>query len=239
MKKTTAQDYDVVVVGGTPGGIMAAVAAAREGATVLLLERTAHLGGLPANGLGCTDIATQGATGGLYAEFIKRIREHYVTTYGAESAQATVCCNGLHFESSLAERVLEAMLGEQAAAVTVLRQLQFGALRERVTLEQGRVRRVEVLNRQTGQLEGYAGRVFIDATYEGDLAAAAGAAFRTRREGRHEYNEAAAGRIYKTWIGSEGEGSTGEGDDTIQAHNYRPAPFGLSFRISSRLAFRF
>jgi len=219
--KTASQEYDVIVVGGTPGGIMAAVAAARGGATVLLLERTAHLGGLPANGLGCTDIATHGATGGLYAEFIARIHDYYVQTYGADSEQVRLCCNGLHFEASLAERVLEFLLGEHAGAVTVLRERQFEAQGGHVAMEAGRVRRVEVRNRKTGQLESYAGRVFVDATYEGDLAAAAGAPFRTRREGRTEYNEAAAGRIYKAWAGGAGEGSTGEGDDTIQAYNYR------------------
>ncbi|MBW3625379.1 MAG: FAD-dependent oxidoreductase, partial [Armatimonadetes bacterium] len=60
-----AEAYDIVIVGGTPGGIMAAIGAARGGRSVVLLERTMHLGGLPANGLGATDIHTRGATGGL------------------------------------------------------------------------------------------------------------------------------------------------------------------------------
>jgi heterodisulfide reductase subunit A-like polyferredoxin len=56
-------DVDVAVIGGTPGGLMAAIAAARESYSVVLLERSAHIGGLPANGLGATDITTRGATG--------------------------------------------------------------------------------------------------------------------------------------------------------------------------------
>src|SRR5229473_7957620 len=72
------RSFDVVVVGGTPGGIMAAVAAARRGHTVVILERTKHIGGLPANGLGATDIATRDATGGLFVEFVGRVRDYYV-----------------------------------------------------------------------------------------------------------------------------------------------------------------
>ena len=65
--------YDLVIVGGTPGGIMTAISAARMGKTSVLLERTQHIGGLPANGLGATDIATRNATTGLFAEFISNI----------------------------------------------------------------------------------------------------------------------------------------------------------------------
>ena len=60
--------FDIVVVGGNPGGIMAAIAAARQGKTSVILERSQHIGGLPANGLGATDIATREATTGLLPE---------------------------------------------------------------------------------------------------------------------------------------------------------------------------
>ena len=56
--------YDLVIVGGNPGGIMAAISAARMGKTSVILERTRYIGGLPANGLGATDIATRAATTG-------------------------------------------------------------------------------------------------------------------------------------------------------------------------------
>jgi hypothetical protein len=68
---------------------------------VLLLERTVHIGGLPANGLGATDIATRGATGGLFKEFVGRVRQHYVDTYGADSQQVKDCSNGYHSSRTL------------------------------------------------------------------------------------------------------------------------------------------
>src|SRR5436305_15114921 len=91
-----SKSYDVVIVGGTPGGIMAAISAARMGHTALILERTNHIGGLPANGLGATDIGTRGATGGLFLGFVTRVKEHYVSTYGADSQQVKKCSGGCH-----------------------------------------------------------------------------------------------------------------------------------------------
>ena len=62
--------YDLVIVSGTPSGIMAGIAAGKMGKRSLILERTTHPGGLVANGLGATDLITRGATGGLFLEFI-------------------------------------------------------------------------------------------------------------------------------------------------------------------------
>jgi len=215
--------FDVVIVGGTPGGIMAAVAAARMGNTAVILERTNHVGGLPANGLGATDIGTRGATGGLFLEFVTRVKKHYADTYGPDSQQVKDCSDGYHFEPSVAEKVFEQVLAEQPR-ITVLKQRQFDAKKESVTLDGTKLRAIRINNRDTGSAEEYAGKCFIDATYEGDLAAAAGAPFTTRREGKAEHNEPLAGRVYKKWGTSPtelGEGSTEEGDDTIQAYNYR------------------
>ena len=97
--------YDLVIVGGTPGGVMTAVSASRLGKTALLLERTRHVGGLPANGLGATDIHTRGATLGLFQEFVNRIRAFYVGRYGEDSEQVKRCDGGYYFEPSVAEGI--------------------------------------------------------------------------------------------------------------------------------------
>jgi len=213
--------YDVVVVGATPGGIMASIAAGRMGSSVLLLERSGHIGGLPANGLGATDIATRGATGGLFREFVQRIRQHYELTYGKDSPQVKDCSEGYRFEPRVAALVFQDMLNEADDKINVLIMRQFDCNPSRVIRENGRITAVQVVNRRTGSLETYRGQVFIDATYEGDLAAAAGARYRLGREGWSEFREPMAGVLYKPWGGEPGPGSSGLADNSIQAYNYR------------------
>lgn len=215
------KSYDVVIVGGCPGGIMAGVAVGRSGRSAVILDRNRHIGGLPANGLGATDIHTRGATEGLFTEFVGRIREYYLEKYGEGSEQFKVCSDGYHFEPHVAETVFEEMLGEVKNKVTVLRRRQFDALPENVVIENNAVVRIVVTNRDTGEKEVYAGKVFIDATYEGDLAAAAGVPYRLGREGKREFNEPMAGRLYKQWGGKVGPGSTQMADNAVQAYNYR------------------
>lgn len=212
---------DLVVIGGTPAGICAGIAAARHGLSVIILERTAHVGGLPANGLGATDIGTRALSGGLFRSFVERVRAHYVATYGAGSEQVKVCSDGYHFEPSVGEAVLLAMLAEQPR-ITVRLLRQFDALPANLDLRDGRISAVRVLDRSSGAGETYTATAFIDATYEGDLAAAAGVPFATRREGVADYNEPRAGRFFQAWGDPAiGAGSDGAGDDTIQAYNYR------------------
>lgn len=215
------QKYDLVIVGGNPGGIMAAISAAQRGKTSLILERTAFIGGLPANGLGATDIATRAATTGLFREFIDRIKQHYIDTYGADSDQVKVCSDGYHFEPSVGAKVFDAMLAEHKDKITILTMRQFDAEDENIRMKNDRIESVLVLNRTTGKKEEYSGKVFLDATYEGDLGAAAGIPFRVGREGKDEFNEPGAGRVYKYWAGKEGSGSTFEYDNSVQAYNYR------------------
>lgn len=219
--EVAVERFDVVIIGGAPGGITAAIAAARGGRAAVILDRNRHIGGLPANGLGATDIATRGATGGLFLEFIERVKRHYVDAYGPDSQQVKDCSDGYHFEPSVAEMVFQRMLTEQAGRITVRRRRQFDARAENVVLQRGRLRRITVTNRDTRAVEHYSGEVFIDATYEGDLAAAAGVPFRIGREAQQQYNEPMAGVLYKYWAGPPGPGSTGEGDDAVQAYNFR------------------
>ena len=207
--------------GRTPGGIMAAIAASREGKTVALLERSEHIGGLPANGLGATDIATRGATTGLFAEFVGHVRKHYADTYGPQSEQVRACSDGYHFEPHVAALVLDRMLQPERDRVTVLTRRQFDALPRNVDMEGGTIRSIAVTNRDTRKTERYAAQVFIDATYEGDLGAAAGVPFSIGREGQDEYNEIGAGRLFKLWDGPELEGTTHQADQAVQAYNYR------------------
>ena len=213
--------YDLVIIGGNPGGIMAAISAAKLGQTSVILERTEYIGGLPANGLGATDIATRNATTGLFKDFVDRVYQYYVSTYGEKSSQVQLCSNGYHFEPSVATTVFQDMIAEHKDKITILTMRQFDSDPNNLIVKDNKISKIIVTNRITGDKEIYEGSVFLDATYEGDLGAAAGVPFRVGREGKDEFNEPGAGRVYKYWGGIEGEGSTFQGDNAVQAYNYR------------------
>ena len=213
--------YDVIIIGGTPGGIMTAISAAREGKKILLLERTAYIGGLPANGLGATDLATRGATTGLFRDFLKGNLKYYVDKYGKNSQQVKDCDGGFYFEPSVAYNTLQNMLNEYQQCITVLTMRQFDSDPQNVTIENDKIVSIRIQNRLSGDVETYEGKIFVDATYEGDLGAAAGIPFRVGREGKTEFNEPGAGNVYKYWGGTEQDCSTFIGDNSIQAYNYR------------------
>jgi len=213
--------YDLVIIGGNPGGIMAAISAAKLGQTSVILERTEYIGGLPANGLGATDIATRNATTGLFKDFVDRVYQYYVSTYGEKSSQVQLCNNGYHFEPSVATTVFQDMIAEHKDKITILTMRQFDSDPNNLIVKDNKISKIIVTNRITGDKEIYEGSVFLDATYEGDLGAAAGVPFRVGREGKDEFNEPGAGRVYKYWGGIEGEGSTFQGDNAVQAYNYR------------------
>ncbi len=212
-----AANFDVVVIGGTPGGVASAIAAARLGHAVALTEYHNHLGGMSASGLGKTDIETKEAIAGLFREFVARVRTYYVKKYGEGSENVKLCRDGYYYEPSVAEAVFDQMVAEQKS-ITVYR---YHVLEE--VLRAGRrVTGVEMKNRKTGEIVELRGKIFIDATYEGDLAAFAGAPYRTGRESRAEFNELHAGVVYqnprtRTFLA----GTTGEGDKKIQAYTYR------------------
>lgn len=213
--------YDLVILGATPAGIAAAVSAARKGYNCLILERSPYIGGLPANGLGTTDIATRACGGGFFKEFVDRIKQHYVDNYGASSPQVRACDDGFMFEPRVAEQVYHGFIREQRPRILVLRRRQFDFEPENLSIIDGVISTIRVINRRTQDTEEYCGKFFIDASYEGDLIAAARVPFFVGREGQNTFDEPGAGRVYKIWAGSECPGTTHVGDNAIQAFNYR------------------
>jgi len=215
--------YDLIIVQGTPGGISTAVAAAKENKTSLILERTEQVGGLVTNGLGATDIATPALAGGFFKDFADRVRRYYVERYGEESNQTATCQDGFHFEAQAAEAVFGDILSEVRDKVTVLTRRQFDFSPDNLTLSNNgdTIESISVTNLQDGTSETYRGRFFIDASYEGDLIAAAGVPFVLGRESNTTYGEPGAGKTYKLWQGGECPGTTHEGDHKIQSYNYR------------------
>jgi hypothetical protein len=212
-----AQQYDVVVIGAAPGGIGAALSAAKLGHTVALVEYRAHVGGMSASGLGKSDITKLGAIGGLWDEFVGRVLAYYTQTYGADSDQVAKCINGYFYEPSVAERIFNEMLAEQSSIRVLLRHRLDEVVRAGKT-----VTAVRVTNRDSSETLELRGKVFIDATYEGDLAAYSGVRYRLGREGRDEFNEAHAGVIYMDHTTrSLLPGTTGQGDDRLVAYTYR------------------
>jgi len=215
-------DYDAVIVGGTPAGIMTGITIAKAGRRAVILERTGYIGGLPANGLGATDIHTRGATGGLFLEFVGRIKQHYSDSYGADSQQVIDCSDGYRFEPRVAERVLLEMIAEQVDKLEVRTMRQFNHEPHNAIKDGAALRQIRIIDRETGEEEIYSASVFVDATYEGDLAAAAGAPYMLGREGADEYGEPCAGKFYQRWDAPVDEYySTGQADNAIQSYNYR------------------
>lgn len=207
--------FDVCVYGATPGGIGAAVAAARLGRKVALVDYEDHIGGIVSNGLTNADIMKRQAVGGLYYEFTRRVVKHYEALDKNDPARPNLklCRDGYYYEASLAEKLFHEMLSEQRPRIQLFLKHEL----EAVDVRAGRLRGVRF-----SQGLGVEAAVFVDATYEGDLAAMAGVPFRTGRESRHEYGEPHAGRIYMRFHTDQIlEGSTGEADQATQAFCYR------------------
>ncbi len=209
-------DYDIVVIGGTPGGIAAAVTAARLGHRVALAEYHPHLGAMSASGLGKSDIEHRAMIQGFFREFVDRVKAHYVERYGADSENVKLCRDGYFYEPSVAEKVFDTFVQEQPG-LTVLKFHQF----EKAHTIDGRITSVDLQDRATGQLRTLRGKAFIDATYEGDVYASAGAKFRLGREGRDTFGEPHAGEIIQDWRNQKPLGGSGLGDDRLPAYTYR------------------
>ncbi|MDB5294781.1 MAG: dependent oxidoreductase [Phycisphaerales bacterium] len=167
------REYDVVVYGGVPCGVAAAVAAARAGAAVLLVEPTRHVGGLSTSGINTAESEhmLKWTIGGLALEFYERLGRRYGTN-----------APEYYFESSEAERVFLAMLREAKVEV------RFGLRVERVRKAGARIESVTLSDGSD-----VAAKAFVDAGYEGDLMARAGVDYTWGRESTAEFGEPLAG----------------------------------------------
>lgn len=208
---------DLIVYGATPAGIGAAIAAARRGRRTVLLEPSAYIGGLMTSGLGETDIRSVDTSGSIFGEFLTHVYDHYVTAYGEHSKQVKDCNRGLRFEPSVAKKVMLEMLRRESGLEVLCSRVLVSA-----GMEDNAIVRIGVEDVQSGARTEYDASRFIDATYEGDLAAMAGVPYRLGRESRDEWNEEFAGKLYCEYRTKEVlPGSTGEGDDLLQAYNFR------------------
>jgi len=215
-------EFDLVIYGGTSAGVSAAIQASRMGKTVLLIEPTSRIGGLTTGGLGQTDIGNKQAVGGIAREFYQNVKKYYqdpsnwnwqkreeyrdggqTTTGPNEDAMWT-------FEPSAALKILHRMLDEEKSITLVYNQRlnrkngveKNKALISSVTMESG---------------DRYTGKIFIDATYEGDLMAAADISYATGRESNKKYGETLNGvQASDTNLTLLGEKSV-----NAQNHNFR------------------
>jgi hypothetical protein len=228
LQQGSKNKYDIVIFGATPAGIAAAIAAARLGSSVALVEPTTHLGGMMSGGLGRTDLRNRSYYGGIFREFIERISAFYRSAYGPKSRQAVNSSSGYFFEPGVARAVFQHMLAEQSGIETYL-QYNLSAVRTRRTTPSPAnappdtsVVSITIQPSPTGKAKTLYAGTFIDASYESDLAALAGAPCRLGREGRQDFNEEHAGEIFWNYVTYQVyPGGSGARDRRIQAYNYR------------------
>jgi hypothetical protein len=244
---------DIIVYGGTSGAVAAAVQASEMGQSVILVSPDKHLGGMSSSGLGFTDTGNKEVIGGLARRFYQLIYDHYNDSSGwnwqkrseyGNKGQGNPAIDGEKrtmwiFEPHAAEESFEKMLS--ATKVTVYRD-------EWLDRDSGLVMKdgvIEAFRTINGKY--FTGKVFIDATYEGDLMAVAGVKYTIGREAGSVYNEKwngvqkgvfhhghyfkdkidpylkpgdpSSGLIARIWSGDPGE--NGSGDNKIQAYCYR------------------
>ncbi|WP_322766566.1 FAD-dependent oxidoreductase [Frankia sp. Cr1] len=230
---------DLCVYGASMAGVTAAVQMRRMGGSVVILEPTAHVGGMTTGGLARTDIGTGGTVGGLAREFYRRV---YVAYNGGSLGVLTPMLTT--FEPRVAATVVSDMLTGAQVSVYTKRTLasvgRSGARLTSVTADDGTVVRAQM---------------FIDASYEGDLLALAGVHHRIGRESNATYGESNNGvQVFSKnqfsvavdpyrragdptsgllpEISAAALGAIGSGDTHVQAYCYRLCLTKASNRIA-------
>jgi hypothetical protein len=184
-----AAQVDVVIYGATPGGIAAAIAAAKGGHSVLLAEPTIRLGGMTTNGLSHPDFRAFESLSGTYWELTRRTLAYYTKRYGGGSQQVKDSFRGTHAEPKVNLLLFQEMLAEHPK-IAVKTQWRLIDAHTRGPSGDRVIRSARF--RDAANVEHvYEGRVFIDGSYEGDLIAAAQVPYRVGVESRAEYGESA------------------------------------------------
>ena len=193
--QSRGEDCDVVVYGGTASGVIAAVQATKMGKTAVIVSPDKHLGGLSSGGLGFTDTGNKATIGGLARDFYHRVWLHYDKAdswkqqkkeeYG-NKGQGTPAMDGENrtmwiFEPHAAEQIFEDYVKEFSIPVQRNEWLDRA---KGVKKDGARITSITTLSGKA-----YTGKMFIDATYEGDLMAAAGVDYHVGREANSVYGE--------------------------------------------------
>ena len=257
---------DIIIYGGTSAAITAAVQAKKLGKSVIVVSPDKHLGGLSSGGLGFTDTGNKEVIGGLSREFYHRLYLHYdkpeswkwqqKSEYG-NKGQGTPAIDGSNrtmwiFEPHAAENVFENFVKENE--LSILRD-EWLDRENGVVLDDGKIVSIKTLSGKT-----FKGKMFLDATYEGDLMAAAGISYHVGREAtsvyQEEWNGIQTGVLHhKHWfaknidpyvvpgdpssgllprISKDDPGKKGDGDHRIQAYCFRMC---LSSHPDNRIPF--
>lgn len=177
--------WDVLIYGGTSGGVAAAVQAARMGKRVLLVEPGQHLGGMTSGGLSAVDIGNPRTVGGIAREYFTRLAGRYGRVLAWDRELEGVPTGGAFaVEPHSAEALFRAFVDEHGVPV------RFG---EELTEVRKEGARITALVTSRGE---YRARMFLDCTYEGDLMAAAGVDYTLTREANSQYGETRNGIWY-------------------------------------------
>ncbi len=187
---------DVIIYGGNSSAIIAAVQVKKMGKSVIVVSPDKHLGGLSSGGLGFTDTGNKEVIGGLSREFYERIYTHYSkeenwkwqkrSEYG-NKGQGTIAMDGAMrtmwiFEPHVAEQVFEDFAKEYG--LTIHRNEWLDRTKNGIRKKNGAILSIKTISGKT-----YEGKMFIDATYEGDLMALAGVNYHVGREANSVYGE--------------------------------------------------
>jgi hypothetical protein len=185
-----SRKFDVIIYGGTSAGVSAAIQTSRMGKSVLLIEPTYRLGGLTTGGLGATDIGNKQAIGGISSEFYRNIKKYYDDPASWKWQKKEEYSQGRNdgnadamwtFEPSAALEVYKKMIEAENIDIVYGERLN----RSRGVKKDGT--RISGIEMESGKL--FRGRMFIDASYEGDLMASAGVGYTIGREPNTKFGE--------------------------------------------------